>query len=85
MSDFKIFNDRIQVAAILDARGLSCPLPLFYTKKEICNLTSGQILQINGTDSGSRKDLSGWCDRSGHKYLGEKDGYDHISFFIKKG
>ena len=85
MSDFIIADNRIQPTAVLDARGLSCPMPLFQTKKEITNLTSGEILQIDGTDPGSRKDFSGWCDRSGNKYLGEREMHGYISFFIKKG
>jgi len=85
MSEFRIADNKMQAAAILDARGLHCPMPLFHTKKEICNLISGQILQIDGTDMESRKDFSGWCDRAGHKYLGEKEMHGYISFFIKKG
>jgi tRNA 2-thiouridine synthesizing protein A len=75
----------IQATVILDVRGLSCPMPLFETKKELCKLTSGQILQIDVTDPGSRNDLTGWCERSGHIYLGEKVRLESISFFIKKG
>jgi tRNA 2-thiouridine synthesizing protein A len=85
MSEFKVADNRIQATAILDVRGLNCPIPLFRTKKEITNLSSGDILQIDGTDPGSRRDFPGWCDRSGHKYLGEKEMFDYISFFIRKG
>ena len=76
--------DGIQATAILDATGLSCPMPLYETKKELCKLTSGQILQVDVTDPGSRNDLIGWCERSGYTYLGENVRLESISFFIKK-
>jgi tRNA 2-thiouridine synthesizing protein A len=85
MSDFKKADNGIQAKVILDAKGLSCPIPLFHAKKEITKLTSGDILQVDGTDPGSRKDFPGWCDRLGHKYLGEKEMSGYISFFIRKG
>jgi tRNA 2-thiouridine synthesizing protein A len=85
MSDFKKADDGIKVNATLDAKGLSCPMPLLRTKKEIGKLKSGEVLQVDGTDPGSRNDIPGWCERSGHEYLGEKEGSGFISFFIKKG
>jgi TusA-related sulfurtransferase len=35
MSDVKVAPEGLTVAAVLDARGLSCPMPLLRTKKEI--------------------------------------------------
>jgi tRNA 2-thiouridine synthesizing protein A len=48
-------------------------------------LGSGDVLQVDGTDPGSRNDIPGWCERAGHEYLGEKEGSGFISFYIKKG
>jgi tRNA 2-thiouridine synthesizing protein A len=84
MSDIKIAEDGIESARILDAKGLSCPMPLLRTKKEIDKINSGEILEIQGTDPGSRNDIPGWCDRSGHDYLGEKEMSGFISFYVKK-
>lgn len=85
MSDFKKVDENVTANAVLDAKGLSCPMPLLRTKKEIGKLASGEILQVDGTDPGSRNDIPGWCDRAGHEYLGEKEETGYISFFIKKG
>ena len=54
----------------LDARGLSCPMPVLKTKKAIETLQSGQILEIMSTDAGTRNDLPGWASRTGNTYLG---------------
>ena len=82
MSDFKVAPEGLEVTSVLDAKGLSCPMPLLRTKKEIGKLKSGEILQVDGTDPGSRNDIPGWCERAGHEYLGEKEESGYISFFI---
>jgi tRNA 2-thiouridine synthesizing protein A len=85
MSDVKTAPEGLDVVAVLDAKGLSCPMPLLRTKKEIGKIDGGQILQIDGTDPGSRNDIPGWCARAGHEYLGEKEESGYISFFVQKG
>jgi len=69
----------------LDAKGLSCPMPLLRTKKAINGISSGQVLEILGTDPGSKNDLPGWCERAGHEFLGAKEEDGFFRFFIKKG
>ncbi len=70
---------------VLDTKGLSCPMPLLKTKKAINSLASGQILEVMGTDPGSKNDLPNWCDRSGHAFLGDKEENGFFRFFIQKG
>ena len=68
----------------LDARGLSCPMPVLKTKKAIESLTSGQILEIFSTDPGTRNDLPSWANRTGNTFLGEKEDQGFIRFYVKK-
>lgn len=77
--------DNIKADEVLDAKGLSCPMPLLRTKKAINGIQSGQILEVQGTDPGSKNDLPGWAERSGHKYLGTKEGDGFFHFYIQKG
>ncbi|MDD2929972.1 MAG: sulfurtransferase TusA family protein, partial [Sideroxydans sp.] len=42
----------------LNARGLSCPLPIVKTKKALVDMASGQILKVISTDTGSVKDMA---------------------------
>ncbi|MEW5912330.1 MAG: sulfurtransferase TusA family protein [Thermodesulfobacteriota bacterium] len=70
---------------VLDARGLSCPMPILKTKKILKNMKAGQILEIQGTDPGTRNDLPAFTQRSGDEFLGEEQGEGYISFFVKKG
>ena len=77
--------DTIKADKTLDAKGLDCPMPLLKAKKAMEALESGQILEILGTDEGSKIDLPGWCERVGHAFLGVKEERDSFKFYIKKG
>ncbi|CAN2042909.1 putative sulfur carrier protein YrkI [Candidatus Magnetomoraceae bacterium gMMP-15] len=68
----------------LNVRGLGCPMPLLKTKKTIEKLDSGKILEILGTDPGTRNDLPGWAKRMGHEYLGDVEDKGFIRFYVKK-
>ena len=76
--------DTIKADKTLDAKGLDCPMPLLKAKKALENLQPGQILEILGTDDGSRIDLPVWCERVGHVFLGVKEEKDYLRFYIKK-
>ena len=53
----------------LDARGLSCPLPILKTKKSLNELTSGQVLKVVATDPGSVKDMQAFANQTGNPLL----------------
>ncbi len=77
--------DTIKADKTMDAKGLDCPMPLLKAKKALEAMESGQILEILGTDEGSKVDLPGWCERVGHAFLGAKEENDYFKFYIKKG
>jgi tRNA 2-thiouridine synthesizing protein A len=76
--------DDIKADETLDVRGLSCPMPLLKTKKTMEKLASGQILEILGSDPGTRNDLPNWAKRSGHDFMGEREGDGFNRYFIRK-
>jgi tRNA 2-thiouridine synthesizing protein A len=69
---------------ILDARGLSCPMPILKTKKAMEKLSAGQILEILGTDPGTRNDLPAWAKRTGNEFLEERSEDGFFRFYIRK-
>jgi len=77
--------ETIKADKTLDAKGLDCPMPLLKAKKAMEALAPGQVLEILGTDEGSKIDLPGWCERVGHTFLGVKAEADFFRFYIKKG
>jgi tRNA 2-thiouridine synthesizing protein A len=65
----------------VDARGLSCPLPLLKAKKALNALACGELLRVLSTDTGSVRDFRVFCEQSGHELLesGEQNGvYVHV-------
>jgi tRNA 2-thiouridine synthesizing protein A len=66
----------------IDCRGLSCPMPLLKTKKAIKKMKKGQIIEVIGTDPGTRNDLPDFAERSGHAYLGEKEEGSFSRFYL---
>jgi tRNA 2-thiouridine synthesizing protein A len=69
----------------LDARGLNCPLPIIKTKKALNDMTSGQILKVLSTDSGSVKDMQAFATQTGNELVGsETQGKEYVFFLRKK-
>lgn len=69
---------------IVDATGLSCPMPIVKTKKSIDELQSGQILEVRVTDPGAKNDFVGWTNTTGHELVDQKEENGVIKFWIKK-
>ena len=57
------------VAKTVDARGLSCPLPIVKTALAIRELASGDMIEILATDPGSTKDFTAWSKTTGHELV----------------
>ena len=68
----------------LDARGLSCPLPILKTKKSLNELVSGQVLKVVATDPGSVKDFDAFANQTGHTLLSSTSEDKLFVFFLKK-
>ena len=73
-----------EVANTLDARGLTCPLPILKTKKAIASLTSGEVLEVMTTDPGSVKDLDAFCAQTGHQMVSSQQVAGEFVFQIQK-
>ena len=68
----------------LDARGLSCPLPILKTKKALNDLVSGQVLKILATDPGSVKDMQAFANQTGHPLLASAEENKAFVFYLRK-
>ena len=67
-----------------DASGMSCPLPIVKTKKSLTDMTSGQVLKVISTDSGSVKDMQAFADQTGNTLLESTQEGSKFVLFIKK-
>ena len=68
----------------LDARGLSCPLPILKTKKSLNEIASGQVLKVVATDPGSVKDFDAFANQTGHTLLSSTQQDKEFIFYMKK-
>jgi tRNA 2-thiouridine synthesizing protein A len=69
----------------LDTRGLNCPLPILKAKKALADMTSGQVLKVVSTDSGSVRDFQAFAKQTGNELL-EQDpaGPEYVSVLRRR-
>jgi sirA family protein len=72
------------VDAHVDARGLSCPLPILRAKKTLATLQSGQVLRVEATDPGSKQDFSAFARQTGNALLAQVDDGDVTVFYLRR-
>ena len=68
----------------LDCKGLSCPMPIIKLSKTMKGLAAGQVLQMIGTDPGSKTDIPAWCEKTGNEFLSMEEADGETKFYIKK-
>ena len=69
---------------LLDASGLSCPLPLLKAKQALNRLQVGQLLQVIATDAGSVRDFKAFTDQSGDALLSSTEQDGRFIYLIRK-
>lgn len=55
-----------EVQQTIDARGLSCPMPIVKTAQAMKALPSGTQVEVLATDPGSVKDFAAWARTTGN-------------------
>ncbi len=68
----------------IDCSGLSCPMPILKTKKELDTMTAGKVLKMTSTDPGSVPDIEAYTKKTGHELLGHEEDAGKYIFYIKK-
>jgi tRNA 2-thiouridine synthesizing protein A len=56
----------LSIEAFVDARGLSCPMPIVKTAQAIKTVGSGALIEVLATDPGSVKDIAAWSRTTGN-------------------
>jgi len=70
--------------ALLDATGLSCPMPLLKAKQMLNNLTGGALLRVIATDPGSVRDFEVFARQSGHALLESTSRDGRFEYLLRK-
>ena len=75
----------MQIDQELDTRGLNCPLPILKAKKALAELSSGQILRVVSTDTGSMRDFEAFAKQTGNELVGQStEGQDFIHILRRR-
>ncbi len=69
----------------LDARFLLCPLPVIRVQDKVKGLSSGDVVEVVGTDPGVMQDIPAWCRISGHTVLEARSHDDEYIILIEVG
>jgi rhodanese-related sulfurtransferase/TusA-related sulfurtransferase len=70
--------------AVLDAKGLACPMPIVKTKKAMTNLEEGQVLEVQATDKGSKADIKAWAESTGNQFIGTIEEGEILKHYLRK-
>ena len=68
----------------LDARGLTCPLPILKAKKAIGELPVGGTLEVLATDPGAREDFQAFCRTTGHALIEESEADGVLTVILRR-
>ena len=71
----------IEITQTVDARGLSCPMPIVKTAQAVKLLPSGAVVELLATDAGSIKDVAAWCRATGNELI-EQSLDDAVYCFV---
>ncbi|WP_185182602.1 sulfurtransferase TusA family protein [Mycoavidus sp. B2-EB] len=67
----------------VDARGLTCPLPILRAKKALAEMQSGQILKVLVTDPGAPRDFAAFAKQTGNQMI-EVSTQDKVFTFLMR-
>lgn len=77
-------SEEINVAKVMDLKGLACPMPIVKVSKGIKDVAVGQILQAVTSDPGALTDFPAWAKTSGNEIVKTETRDKETTFYIKR-
>jgi tRNA 2-thiouridine synthesizing protein A len=74
----------LAIAASLDLKGLSCPLPIVKTAKAMKDVQPGELVEVLATDPGSVPDFNAWSKATGNQLVEQTQEGGVFRFLLKK-
>lgn len=74
----------VKADQVLDCVGLVCPEPILKTNMTVKKMEVGKVLEMVGTDLGTKNDIVAWANRTGNELLEVVDEGSKQHYFIKK-
>ena len=77
-------SETVNVAKVMDLKGLACPMPIVKVSKGIKDVAVGQILQAVTSDPGALTDFPAWAKTSGNEIIKTETRDKETTFYIKR-
>jgi tRNA 2-thiouridine synthesizing protein A len=74
----------LEVSQRVDARGLSCPMPIVKTAQAVKAVAVGSLIEVLATDAGSVKDFAAWSNRTGNELVEQSVDGGIYRFVIRR-
>jgi tRNA 2-thiouridine synthesizing protein A len=74
----------VEITQVIDARGLSCPMPIVKTAQAVKAIPSGAVVELLATDPGSIKDVAAWCRATGNELVEQTSDGTLYRFVIRR-
>jgi TusA-related sulfurtransferase len=72
------------VTKVVDAKGLSCPMPVLLARRAVDEVEAGNVIRIEATDAGSKSDIPSWTRDMGYEMLDSETEGPIYTFTIRK-
>jgi tRNA 2-thiouridine synthesizing protein A len=77
-------TDEQRIDAVIDARGLACPLPLVKARQALMVLPVGAVVRILATDPAAPRDFEDFAETTGHTLLGQREADGVFAILLAK-
>ena len=74
----------VEANETIDCKGLSCPMPILKLAKTMKKMDSGKVLELIGTDPGSKEDIPKWCQKTGNEFIEMIEDAGFSKYYIRK-
>lgn len=74
----------LQIAARVDARGLSCPMPIVRAAAAVRAMPVGALVEVLATDPGAPRDFVAWSRSTGNELVEQTTDGDVHRFVIRR-
>jgi tRNA 2-thiouridine synthesizing protein A len=72
------------IDARVDARGLSCPMPIVRAAMAVRAMLPGSLIEVLATDPGSVRDFAAWTRSTGHELVEQSADGSTYRFVIRR-
>ncbi|MFT7388906.1 MAG: tRNA 2-thiouridine synthesizing protein A [Candidatus Endobugula sp.] len=79
-----MINVKNLIVKTIDAKGLSCPLPLLKAKQGLHQVSTDECVEVLATDAGSVRDFHAFIALTDHRMIEFTEYDDHYRYIIKK-